>query len=65
MFFVLPTAYPVTTLTLNYAPVAVGIVLGGALLSFFCPFVGARLWYRGEKHTVEDFTVSQEHSPKL
>lgn len=50
-------SYPVTTQTLNYAPVAVGIVLVGALLGFYCPVIGAKNWYRGEKHTVEDFTV--------
>ena len=49
--------YPVTYMTLNYAPVAVGIVLVGALASFFCPVIGARHWYRGERHTVVNFTV--------
>ena len=53
----LPCSYPVTETTLNYAPVAVGIVLIWALGSFFCPGIGARHWYRGEKHTIEDFTV--------
>ena len=45
--FVLPTAYPVTRLTLNYAPVAVGVVLVGTLLYWVLPGVGARHWYRG------------------
>lgn len=45
--FVLPTAYPVTSLTLNYSPVAVGIVLVGSLLVWFLPVVGARKWYHG------------------
>ena len=52
-------AQPVTETTLNYAPVAVGIVLVWALGSFFCPGIGARHWYRGEKHNIEDFTVRQ------
>ncbi len=43
---------------LNYAGVAVGIVLLGALLFFFFPFIGAYRWYRGERHTIEDFSVS-------
>lgn len=45
--FVLPTAYPVTSTTLNYAPVAVGIVLIGTLATWFMPVIGARKWYRG------------------
>jgi len=43
---------------LNYAGVAVGIVLVGALISFFFPGVGAYKWYRGERHTIDDFSVS-------
>ena len=43
---------------LNYAGVAVGIVLVGALLSFFFPGIGAYKWYRGERHTIDDFSVS-------
>ena len=35
-----------------------GIVLVGALLFFFFPFIGAYRWYRGERHTIEDFSVS-------
>ena len=34
-----------------------GIVLVGATLSFFFPFIGAYKWYRGERHTIEDFSV--------
>jgi hypothetical protein len=44
--FVMPTVFPVTTQTLNYAGVAVGIVLVGALLFWFMPFIGGRNWYR-------------------
>ena len=43
---------------LNYAGVAVGIVLFGALISFFFPGIGAYKWYRGERHTIDDFSVS-------
>ena len=35
-----------------------GIVLVGALLSFFFPAIGAYKWYRGERHTIDDFSVS-------
>eukprot|EP00891_Asterochloris_glomerata_P001109 jgi/Astpho2/1109/e_gw1.00020.5.1_t len=50
--FVLPTAYPVTSETLNYSGVAVGIVLFGSLAWWFFPiksgrFAGARYWYTG------------------
>ena len=45
--FVLPTAYPVTTKTLNYAPVAVGIVLVGSLTVWVLPVIGAHKWYQG------------------
>ena len=45
--FVLPTLYPVTSTTLNYAPVAVGIVLLGTLFVWVLPVVGARHWYHG------------------
>lgn len=55
--FVLPNLYPVTSDNLNYAPVAVGIVLVGALLFFYFPYIGAYRWYRGERHTVEDYSV--------
>lgn len=47
MIFVLPTLYPVTGTTLNYAPVAVGTVLVGTLFVWFLPFIGARHWYQG------------------
>lgn len=49
--FVLPTSYPVTTQTLNYSGVAVGMVMLGAILVWFLPRVGARHWFRGESQT--------------
>ena len=45
--FVLPTAYPVTTTDLNYAPVAVGIVLFGSIGWWLLPIIGARGYYKG------------------
>ncbi|CAK0780294.1 hypothetical protein CVIRNUC_005001 [Coccomyxa viridis] len=58
--FIMPTAFPVTRDNLNYAGVAVGIVLLGALLFFFFPFIGAYRWYRGERHTIEDFSAHRD-----
>ena len=50
--FVLPQTFPVTVSTLNYAGVAVGIVMLAALLFWFLPFgLGARRWFRGEIKT--------------
>ena len=45
--FVLPRLYPVPSITLNYAPIAVGIVLVGTLFVWVLPFIGARHWYLG------------------
>lgn len=47
VIFVLPTLYPVVSTTLNYAPVAVGVVLVGTLFVWVLPVVGARHWYLG------------------
>ena len=49
--FCLPTTYPVSRYSFNYAPVAVGIVLIGAIAAWFFPAVGARHWYHGPKGT--------------
>ena len=49
--FVLPTSFPVTSVTLNYAGVAVAIVLLGAVSMWVLPVIGARHWYRGELKT--------------
>ena len=48
----LPQTFPVTVDTLNYAGVAVGIVMVATLLFWFLPFgLGARRWYRGDIKT--------------
>ncbi len=50
--FVLPQTFPVTRDTLNYAGVAVGIVMLGTVIFWFLPgSLGARNWYRGEIKT--------------
>lgn len=65
--FVLPTAYPVTEQTLNYAPVAVGTVLVGTLVAWFLPFGwGARSWFKGELHNLTSESSAkngQEYKP--
>ena len=48
--FCLPTVNPVTSQTLNYTPVAVGIV---ALFAFGSWFVWARKWFVGPKRQIE------------
>lgn len=50
VIFCLPTADPVTTQTLNYTPVAVGIVAVFALGSWF---LWARRWFTGPVRHVE------------
>lgn len=47
----LPTATPVTSQTLNYTPVAVGIVAFGVLASWF---LSARKWFKGPLSQVEE-----------
>lgn len=45
----LPTSFPVTGETFNYASIAVGIVFFGAFFSWFFPVIGARHWYVGPR----------------
>jgi hypothetical protein len=48
--FCLPTANPVTSQTLNYTPVAVGIVAAGSLGSWF---LWAHRWFKGPLRQIE------------
>lgn len=50
MVFCLPTANPVTSQTLNYTPVAVGIVGVGTLGSWI---LWAHRWFKGPVRQVE------------
>lgn len=50
IIFCLPTANPVTSQTLNYTPVAVGIV---ALFAFGSWFVWAHGWFKGPIRQIE------------
>ncbi|KAF7120480.1 hypothetical protein RHSIM_Rhsim13G0200300 [Rhododendron simsii] len=50
--FLLPTLYPITWNTFNYAPVALGLVLSLILLWWF---LDARRWFKGP---VRDFDIS-------
>lgn len=58
--FVLPTSYPVTSNTLNYAPVAVGIVLLGSISWWVLPKIGARGKYKGAAGMAQE---RAEHPP--
>ena len=50
--FVLPQTFPVTSKTLNYSGVAVGIATLAAIFFWFLPGgLGARSWYRGKIET--------------
>ena len=50
----MPTALPVTTANLNWTPVTVGAVLVVVLSAWWLPGWGARHWYLGKAHTLED-----------
>ena len=46
--------FPVTSKTLNYSGVAVGIATLAAIFFWFMPFgLGARSWYRGKIETAK------------
>ena len=51
--FCLPSSYPVTPVSFNYSPVAVGVVVIGASAAWWIPKYGARYWYIGPKATKE------------
>lgn len=55
--FCLPTANPVTSQTLNYTPVAVGIVAVATLSSWV---LWARRWFQGPMRQVD---IDQAESP--
>lgn len=55
--FLLPASYPVTTVNLNWTPITVGIVLILVLVAWFLPKYGARHWYRGKAHTLDDAVI--------
>ena len=51
--FIMPTAFPVTSTSLNWAPVAVGIVLIWTFGYWLLPFWGARHWFKGPPAALE------------
>ncbi|CAL8461967.1 g1498 [Coccomyxa elongata] len=55
--FVLPTQYPITVSTLNWTPVMLGLVFLLVLASWFLPEYGARHWYHGKAHTLDNAEV--------
>ncbi|BDA48244.1 Amino-acid permease BAT1 homolog [Coccomyxa sp. Obi] len=57
VIFVLPDTYPIDLRTINYSPIAVGLVLVVLLATWFCPKYGAQHWYRGKAHMLHDQNV--------
>lgn len=53
----LPTVYPVNVTTLNWTPVVLGLVLTLVLVAWYVPRCGARHWYHGKAHTLDDENV--------
>ncbi|CAL8465981.1 g5517 [Coccomyxa elongata] len=54
VIFVLPDTYPIDLRTINYSPIAVGLVLIVLLATWFWPKHGARHWFRCKAHTLDD-----------
>ncbi|WIA39719.1 hypothetical protein OEZ86_005781 [Tetradesmus obliquus] len=61
IMFILPQVYPVTAASLNYAPVAVGLVL---VVSLGWWFADARKWFTGPRKTVEEEEDGQVEAAK-
>ena len=55
--FTLPTTLPVNSSNLNWTPVTVGVAMTVVLCAWFMPRWGARHWYHGKAHTLEDTRV--------
>jgi amino acid transporter len=62
VLFVLPTASPITATNFNYTIVAVAVVLGGAWLWWM---LGAKHWFTGPRHTVEQPETIAPTSPAV
>ncbi|BBN11878.1 choline transport protein [Marchantia polymorpha subsp. ruderalis] len=56
--FLLPTTYPVSWGNFNYAPIALGVVLG---LNMFWWIISARKWFKGPVRNIE---IGYETAPK-
>lgn len=54
VIFCLPAVYPITSATLNYAPVAVGSIIFLVLLSWT---VSARHWFSGPRAEVDSSDI--------
>ena len=54
--FTLPTVLPVSSSNLNWTPVTVGVAMSVVLGAWFFPKWGARTWYHGKAHTLEEET---------
>ncbi|KAK9865548.1 hypothetical protein WJX84_006827 [Apatococcus fuscideae] len=62
--FIMPTAYPVNSQTLNWAPVAVGIVLVWTFGYWLLPVIGARRWFKGPPAALEIYALKNVDLPK-
>lgn len=62
--FIMPTAFPVTSTSLNWAPVAVGIVLVWTFGYWLLPVWGARHWFCGPPVAMEIASLKAgQHTP--
>ncbi|KAK9809405.1 hypothetical protein WJX73_003093 [Symbiochloris irregularis] len=62
--FSLPPTYPVTLAGFNFTPLAVGLVCGGCILTWWLPKYGARYWYLGPKLAVEHAATERARALK-
>jgi hypothetical protein len=60
-----PQVYPISSLTFNYAPVAVGIVLFICFVFWWLPCIGAMHWFQGPPHVPDAHVevLGDEESP--
>lgn len=54
---------PVTSTNINFAPFGLIMVILGALAAWYLPVHGARHWYRGPRHALEDLRVQHSAAP--
>lgn len=65
VLFTLPTSFPVTLESFNYASVALGAVLAGCITAWFLPSCGARHWYQGPKAAMDNAAANDPESRQL
>lgn len=55
----LPQIYPVTSETLNYAPICIGIISIVSLVGWIFPHYGGRHWFKGPQRTISEEEVNE------